>query len=115
MCISLDRICYLDSVQGLILTRSITVSFDQIVHEYGSITSHLEFSAYTGNWQRWNYFQQLLATANGRYDFGQANLNEMVDAKDGVELVPERFVDWLRRIWMPRFQSESQSATMAID
>ena len=35
----------------------------------------------------------LLATATGRYDFNGPNSNEYVD------LQPERFIDWLMRVW----------------
>ncbi|ROV92739.1 hypothetical protein VMCG_09035 [Cytospora schulzeri] len=92
--------------------------FDVTIHEYQNILAHLEYFVNTGNWQRWYYFQRLLATADGRYTFGRANLNEVIDASDGVDIIPERFADWLRRVWgqvQPPIQPGFQSNTMQID
>jgi len=35
----------------------------------------------------------LMVTANGRYDFNNVNLNQLVSVQ------PERFRDWLLRVW----------------
>lgn len=35
----------------------------------------------------------LIATASGRYDFNDVNLNQLVNVR------PERFSDWLVRVW----------------
>lgn len=45
---------------------------------------------------------------------GRANLNELIDASDDLEVIPERFVDWLRRVWgqsQPQLQPEFHSTT----
>ena len=95
-----------------------TVPFDLVIHEYQNIPAHLEYCVNTGNLQRWYYFQRLLATANGRYTFGRANLNEVIIASEGVDVIPERFVDWLRRVWgqtQPQVQPDFQSTAMHMD
>ena len=37
--------------------------------------------------------QHLIATVSGRYDFHNVNLNPL------VEVTPERFREWLIRVW----------------
>jgi hypothetical protein len=48
-----------------------------------------------GNFARVAFYQQLQATVEGRYDFGQTSLNDMVDASPSVDVQPMRFRDWL--------------------
>lgn len=41
------------------------------------------------------FYQQLQATVEGRYDFGQTSLNDMVNASSSVDVQPMKFRDWL--------------------
>lgn len=45
------------------------------------------------------YYQRLLATANGRYDFGRATLNEAIERSDLVDVQPLRLSQWLMNVW----------------
>lgn len=112
-------ICLLSTdLSGETLISDAAVPFDVTIHDFQNILAQLDYSFNTGNWQRWSYFQRLLATANGRYTFGRANLNEVIDASVGVDVIPERFVDWLRRVWgppQPQIQPEFESHAMQID
>lgn len=95
-----------------------TVPFNLISHEYGYIQAQIHYPIDTSNWRRWFYFQQLLATADGRYALGRPNLNELIDESPGVSVVPERFADWLRRSWgqpQPQVQPHFQANVMEID
>lgn len=111
-----DQLSVRDIVRACSSVRNIP--FDVTIHDFQNILAQLDYSFNTGNWQRWYYFQRLLATANGRYTFGRANLNEVIDASEGVDIIPERFVDWLGRVWgppQPQIQPEFQSHAMQLD
>lgn len=93
-------------------------AFSLITHEYGFIQAQLHYPIDTSNWRQWFYYQQLLATADGRYALGRPNLNELVDEAPGVSVVPERFADWLRRYWgqpQPQIPPHFQTTVMEID
>lgn len=77
----------------------ITVPFDLIVHQHRDLQAHVEYNLDQGDWNRWYYFQRLIAAANGRYTFDQANLNEAVNQAEHVDVTPETFRDWLQRMW----------------
>lgn len=86
----------------LILTSERAVPFNLVNHEYVNIQAHLDYAVETGDINRWWYFQRLRATADGRYIFPRANLNELLSrhADGGVTtIVPMRFVDWLRQVY----------------
>lgn len=68
-------------------------------HEYRNIQDQLDWSVGMGDADRWYYFQRLKATAEGRYNFGRANLNELVNQTDGVEVRPMGFREWAWRTW----------------
>lgn len=67
-------------------------------HEYAEIQGLLEWAWTAENWPRWLYYQQLQASADGRYDFESANLNEFLDQVDGIDVRPELFRDWIFRV-----------------
>lgn len=75
------------------------VPFDVVAYSFRDLQSHLEYYRDLGDWDRWRYFQNLIATASGRYYFNRANLNDMVEQSDVVEVVPTGFRDWLWRAW----------------
>lgn len=82
-----------------VLTSKRTVPFNLVNHEYGNIQAHLDYAVDTGDINRWWYFQRLRATADGRYIFTRANLNELLGRAGGVTIAPMRFVDWLRQVY----------------
>lgn len=75
------------------------VPFNLVNHAYSNIQAHLDYAVETGDINRWWYFQRLRATADGRYVFARANLNELLDQTNGVIVAPPRFVDWLRQVY----------------
>ncbi|KAK2615908.1 hypothetical protein N8I77_002630 [Diaporthe amygdali] len=111
-----DQLSVRDIVGAAMSARG--VPFDLITREYSEIQAHLNYSMNTNDWRRWFYFQQLLATADGRYNLGRPNLNDLINETPGVNVVPERFADWLRRTWgqsQPQVQPEFQTTLMEID
>ncbi|KAK1771236.1 NAD(P)-binding protein [Phialemonium atrogriseum] len=78
------------------------VPFNLSVHSYQAAEAEAEYCQQNAEWPRWHYFQRLLATANGRYHFTQANLNDTVNtAGSGVEVRPLNFRQWLEQVWGP--------------
>ncbi|PSR89030.1 isoflavone reductase [Coniella lustricola] len=72
------------------------VPFSLVNHEYRNIQAHLDYWI-AHDFGRWYYFQRLRATAEGRYTFARANLNELVAQTSGLDVRPIRFRDWARR------------------
>ncbi len=73
----------------------VLASFTLVSQPYANLGTNLTYYAQAEDWGRWYYFQRLVATANGRYHFRQANLNE------AVNLRPVRFREWLAQVWGP--------------
>lgn len=75
------------------------VPFGLTVHTYQEALAQAEYCQQNEEWARWHYFQRLLATANGRYNFRQANLNEMVAQANLMDPGPMRFREWVETVW----------------
>lgn len=73
--------------------------FDLTVRAYKDLRGLLVQAADNGNDERHGYIQRLISTANGRYHFGRANLNDLVNQSDVVNVQPMTFREWLRQIW----------------
>lgn len=58
------------------------------------LQAHLDNAIYYQDLYRANRIQELMATEQRRYDFERPNLNAMVN------IVPERFYDWLTAQWV---------------
>lgn len=84
---------------GLELT--VTVPFSLAVHSYQDAVAHANFCQQNEEWARWHYFQRLIATANGRYNFRQANLNEVLSPANLMDPRPMRFREWVEAVWGP--------------
>ncbi|KAM0418864.1 hypothetical protein ACHAPT_012231 [Fusarium lateritium] len=48
-----------------------------------------------GDFDRVTFYQRLQATVEGRYDFGQTSLNDMISASPSVDVQPITFREWL--------------------
>ncbi|CAG8979532.1 hypothetical protein HYALB_00004985 [Hymenoscyphus albidus] len=66
---------------------------DTIVHQASALPAHLEYHSFHRNWTQLARFQELAATEQGRYNFSQPTLNQLVN------VVPEPLWDWLYREW----------------
>lgn len=71
------------------------VAFTLRTRKYSKLQSELTHYEQRQNWNQWWNIQRLIATADGRYDFRQANLNEVVDFR------PVSFRSWLESNWGP--------------
>lgn len=77
--------------------------FTRHVHQYAELEAYLSYSAQLCDYDKVAYYQRLLATANGRYDFSQATLNEIVNRSNSVHVQPVTFSAWLASIWTQTF------------
>ena len=66
---------------------------------YADLHSLLAVYREAGDLDSWLYIQRLIATADGRYDFRSANLNEAVSRSDAVDVQPMGFRQWLQAQW----------------
>ncbi|KAF9881992.1 isoflavone reductase family protein [Colletotrichum karsti] len=69
------------------------VAFSLRTRKCSKLSSDLAHYAQRQNWDQWWNIQRLIATAEGRYDFRQADLNEAVDFQ------PVSFRSWLEAQW----------------
>jgi len=67
--------------------------FSTTIYEHNDLTAHLNYAQFYQDWPRVIRIQELIATADRRYDFGSANLNSL------VTFTPTTFWDWLRGQW----------------
>lgn len=89
------------TVRDLIATCSNVrgIPFNVAVHTYQDAVAQAEYCQQSEEWARWHYFQRLLATANGRYNFRQANLNELLGQANLMDPRPMRFREWVEGVW----------------
>ncbi|KAI1418642.1 NAD(P)-binding protein [Hypoxylon sp. FL1857] len=71
------------------------VEFEVITRPYDEIVQWLRYYEQNRDEAKWYYMQHLLQTANGRYTFGETNLNDAVDVQ------PMSFRQWLYDTWGP--------------
>jgi hypothetical protein len=70
-------------------------AFEISGHTRSSLQDALTYARAVGDHAREARVHHLIATAEGRYDFVNTNLNQL------VSLRPESFRDWLIRVWSP--------------
>lgn len=75
--------------------NSSTAAFQLSQWQLADLPQLTNMSYEQGDFARVSFYQQLQATVEGRYDFGQTSLNDMVDASPSVDVQPMRFRDWL--------------------
>ncbi|KAI1389760.1 NAD(P)-binding protein [Hypoxylon trugodes] len=71
------------------------VEFQVVTRPYDQILQWLRYYEQVGDETRWHSMQHLLQTANGRYTFGDTNLN------NDVPVQPTNFRQWLYETWGP--------------
>ncbi|KAI3326409.1 isoflavone reductase [Xylariaceae sp. AK1471] len=71
------------------------VEFDVITRPYTEVVQWLDYYHNNNDEEKWFTMQHLFQTANGRYSFGEANLNDLVDVE------PMGFREWLYNNWGP--------------
>lgn len=77
------------------------VPFQLKVIPYRDLRAELARAEQGRRRERYAHVQRLISTANGRYHFGRANLNDLVAQSDYVDVRPVSFRNWLRQVWGP--------------
>ncbi|ETI20290.1 hypothetical protein G647_08324 [Cladophialophora carrionii CBS 160.54] len=70
-------------------------AFEISGHTRSSLQDALTYARAVGDRARETRVHHLITTAEGRYDFANTNLNQLVSVR------PESFRDWLLRVWSP--------------
>ncbi|KAK8095793.1 hypothetical protein PG999_013815 [Apiospora kogelbergensis] len=73
--------------------RGDEVPFNTIARPHNELVSWLQHYEDHQDWIRWHHMQQLVQTANGRFNFSNPNLNELVPFQT------VGFRTWLQEIW----------------
>ncbi|KAI9167616.1 hypothetical protein HJFPF1_03749 [Paramyrothecium foliicola] len=92
-----DRLAVRDIAGTCSLVLNVPFSHQQ--HQISELEAHIQYFTQMGQLDKVAYYQRLLATANGRYDFGRATLNEAINASRSVSVQPVTFSQWLASIW----------------
>ncbi|KAK5987175.1 hypothetical protein PT974_11295 [Cladobotryum mycophilum] len=92
-----DRLAVRDLVSACSSAANTAVT--KHVQQHAELQAYLTYYAQLGDFDKVAYYQRLLATANGRYDFSQATLNETVNRSSHVDVQPVTFSIWLANIW----------------
>jgi nucleoside-diphosphate-sugar epimerase len=80
-------------------TDMVLVAFQHQKWQYNELNSGIHYFTQTGEYDKVARYQRLLATADGRYDFSRATLNEAVGASGALNVRPMTFGQWLTSIW----------------
>jgi hypothetical protein len=67
--------------------------------DYEELQPLVNYYAQVNDPARAKCYQQLLDMANGRYDFSQATLNELVGRSRDLDVQPMSFGQWFSRVW----------------
>ncbi|KAG5979580.1 hypothetical protein E4U55_005006 [Claviceps digitariae] len=89
------------SVRDIVCTcsRVKNVAFEHHVQKPADLQALLNFYAQAGEGDRLAYYQQLVATTNGRFDFNKASLNEALEKSGRRNVQPMTLVRWLTNVW----------------
>lgn len=77
------------------------VTFNSQVLHYPDLALYHSHYVRIEDYERAAYYQRLLATADGRYDFSRASLNEIVANSPVVNVQPLTFAQWMTSQWRP--------------
>ncbi|CAI6100174.1 unnamed protein product [Clonostachys chloroleuca] len=88
------------SVQELVETYGIArnVTFSYVAQVYSSAQLFLTYYSQNRDELKAGYYRRLMATADGRYDFQEATLNETLQNNHMMDFVPMTFAQWLDKI-----------------
>ncbi|VUC37454.1 unnamed protein product [Clonostachys rosea] len=91
-----DRLSVQELVQRYSFARNVT--FNHIPSDYSSSQFFLTYYSQNQDEVKAGYYRRLMATADGRYDFQEATLNETLQNSGMMDFVPMNFAQWLDKI-----------------
>lgn len=77
------------------------VTFQSQILHYPDLALYYDHHVRTEDYTRASYYQRLLTTADGRFDFSRASLNEIVANSPVVNVQPLTFAQWMASVWQP--------------
>jgi hypothetical protein len=75
--------------------KTFLVEFEVLNRPYSEVVAWLDYYQQNNDAEKWFAMQHLMQTADGRYNFGEANLNDLVNIE------PLGFREWLYQNWGP--------------
>ncbi|KAM3545703.1 hypothetical protein ARSEF1564_001345 [Beauveria bassiana] len=91
-----DRMKLTEVVDAISAARNVAFQSNNL--NYQELASQIAYNTEIGNYSRAAYLQRNLETANGRYDFSRASLNEAVDRSRRIRVHPVNFAQWLATV-----------------
>ncbi|KAM5352400.1 hypothetical protein ACJ41O_005123 [Fusarium nematophilum] len=76
-------------------SRALSTPFQLSQWQAGDVPNLISAYYEQGDYDRVAFYQRLQATTEGRYDFGQPSLNDLVNASPYVDVRPRSFRQWL--------------------
>ncbi|GAB0142907.1 hypothetical protein EsHS_00003444 [Epichloe bromicola] len=92
-----DRMSVRDVVGTCSQVRN--VAFEHHVRQPADLQAFLTYFAQAGDGDKVAYYQRLVATMNGRYDFRKASLNEALEKSGQGDVQPMTLSRWLTNVW----------------
>ncbi|KAG5951685.1 hypothetical protein E4U53_002498 [Claviceps sorghi] len=89
------------SVRDIVWTcsRFKNAAFEHHVRQPAQLQALSNYYAQVGEDDKLAYYQQLVATTNGRYDFSKASLNDALEKSRHGDVQPMTLARWLTNIW----------------
>jgi hypothetical protein len=76
-------------------------AFEHQIIQTDDLKVYLNYYLQSSELTRAAYYQRLIATAAGRYNFSRATLNDAINNSPHVNVQPITFVRWLSDIYHP--------------
>lgn len=76
-----------------------SVAFDHHMRQSSELQSYLAYFVQAGDGDKVAYYQRLIATTNGRYDFSRASLNDALEKSGQGDVQPMTLLRWLTNVW----------------
>ncbi|KAK8920809.1 hypothetical protein VCV18_008114 [Metarhizium anisopliae] len=92
-----DRMSVRDVVGTCSRVRN--VAFDHHMRQSSELQSYLAYFVQAGDGDKVAYYQRLIATTNGRYDFSRASLNDALEKSGQGDVQPMTLLRWLTNVW----------------
>lgn len=87
--------------RDFMLNAACAVTFSHNRCTIQDLPAFIDYAAQTGETEQAAFYQRLLATANGRFDFSRATLNSRIADRQAVDFTPMTFSRWLTQILYP--------------
>ena len=75
------------------------MAFEHHMRQCSELQDLLTYCVQAGDGDKVAYYQRLIATTNGRYDFSRASLNDALEKAGQGDVQPMTLSRWLTNVW----------------